>query len=263
MEKTYNYWDLKQVGHLLHLYLNRPLAFNSLTSSMLYELREISQSLQNNPDIWAIVVEGKGDHFSAGVDIGLIKPLSKLKPEFFESELRDLQNCLDEFARLPQPKIAKIRGYCIGGGLVLASICDFRIAADTAKFSLPEVKIGIAVIMGTKRITDLAGLANTKEMILLGEMFDASKAQFYGLLNEVVALNELDNKVNALADKFNFLPPRTVQIAKKIIEEGLQLDLKDSQKLEVALQSSLIGSEDWDEAIKSYFEKRPPNFIGH
>ncbi len=120
--------------------------------------------------------------------------------------------------------------------------------------------MGIAVIMGTQRITRLVGIAAAKEMTLLGEFFDTKKADKYGLLNRLVAHNQLDNEVKMLTDKFRYLPPLTIRIARQIIEEGTDLSSRESQELETRLQSSLIGSPYWAEAVQSYFQKRKPNF---
>ncbi|NJL13374.1 MAG: hypothetical protein HC913_10475 [Microscillaceae bacterium] len=180
----------------------------------------------------------------------------------FKTELRHLQACIDAFENLPQPKIAKIEGYCIGGGLILAACCDLRVAEEKAVFSLPEIRMGIAVIMGTQRITRLAGIAATKEMILLADKFNASKAEDYGLLHKVVSPAQLRRQVEEWADRFRELPPRTLQIAKQIIDAGQHLSLLESQALEAELQASLSGSYDWAEAVHSHFEKRKPNFKG-
>jgi enoyl-CoA hydratase/carnithine racemase len=260
MSSPYQNWIITERDPLITVTLNRPQALNSLTAETLNELRDIAIYIKSKPTIWVVILEGMGDNFSAGVDIGLIKPLMNLNSVFFQTELRNLQLCIDEFESIPQPKIAKIRGYCIGGGLVLASCCDFRLASSQAKFALPEVKMGIAVIMGTQRITRLAGIAHTKEMVLLGEMFDAQQAQKYGLLNQILANDDLDKATLNLAEKFYRLPPRTIAIAKQIIDEGADLDLRSSQELEIQLQGELLGSADWLEAVKSHFEKRPPQF---
>lgn len=146
--------------------------------------------------------------------------------------------------------------------MILALCCDFRIASQRTIFSLPEVKLGIPVLMGTQRLTRVAGVAATKEMILLGGRFDASAAQAYGLLHQVVPPDELDAAVAALADKFTRLPPRTVGVAKRIINSGHDLSMRDSQDLEIDALAELLDSPDVWEAIESYMEKRPPRFTG-
>jgi enoyl-CoA hydratase/carnithine racemase len=158
--------------------------------------------------------------------------------------------------------VAKLKGFCIGGGLLLALCCDFRIASERTVFSFPEVKLGIAVLMGTQRVTRVAGIAAAKEMILLGERFGARKAEAHGLVHKVVPPRDLDDAVTALAGKFRSLPPRTVGIAKRIIQDGYSLSLRASQELEIDAQAELLASHDIREALASYREKRRPAFTG-
>jgi enoyl-CoA hydratase/carnithine racemase len=176
--------------------------------------------------------------------------------------LRGLQQCLDDFEALEKPTIAKIQGFCLGGGLILALCCDFRIASQRTVFSLPEVKLGMGVLMGTQRVTRVAGVAATKEMILLGKRFNADDALAYGLVHQVVPPDELDAAVAGLAAKFQTLPPRTVGIAKRIINEGYHLSLRESQDLEIEAQAELLDSPDMREALRSYVDKRQPRFTG-
>lgn len=173
-----------------------------------------------------------------------------------------MQRALDEFEALEKPTIAKLHGFCIGGGLLLALCCDFRVASQKTIFALPEVKLGIAVLMGTHRITRVAGMPTTKELILLGERFDAQTAQTYGLVHKVVPPDRLDAAVNTLAAKFRKLPPRTTGIAKRIINQGYHLSLRESQNLEIDAQAELLDSPDFREAVESYLERRQPRFTG-
>lgn len=262
MMSEYQHWVLSEEGHIATLTLNRPDTLNSLSSETLYELRDITVYLRSNRNLWVVIVQGQGKHFSSGMDVGLIKEsLDQPEPAIREF-LLGLQRCLDDFEALEKPTIAKLNGFCIGGGLILALCCDFRIASQRTVFSLPEVKLGLGVIMGTQRLTRVVGVAATKEMILLGKRFNADDAQSYGLVHEIVPPDKLDAAVAALADKFHNLPPRTVGIAKRIINRGYDLSLRDSQDLEIDAQVELLGSPDLQEAIESYLEKRDPNFIG-
>jgi enoyl-CoA hydratase/carnithine racemase len=176
--------------------------------------------------------------------------------------LRGLQRCLDDFEVLEKPTIAKIQGFCLGGGLILALCCDFRIASQRTVFSLPEVKLGLGVLMGTQRVTRVAGVPATKEIILLGKRFKADDALAYGLVHQVVPADELEAAVAGLAAKFQALPPRTVGIAKRIIDQGYHLSLRESQDLEIDAQAELMDSTDMREALRSYVEKRQPRFTG-
>ncbi|MCP4416696.1 MAG: enoyl-CoA hydratase/isomerase family protein [Chloroflexi bacterium] len=258
---NYKNWLLSIEGHIATLTLNRG-KYNRISPETLFELREIAHFLRDRKDIWVAVIEGADEHFSSGVDVNTISLLVGQDEQGFRDNLRDLQDCLDAFEQIEQATIAKIHGYCLGGGLLLSLCCDFRISAMDAIFGLPEVKRSIAVIMGTQRITRVAGIGVTKEMILLAELFDAQRAFEYGLLHQIVEPEELETAVSTLANKFNHLPPRAVGVAKRIIDQGYEMSLRESQDFEIDAQAEILGSRDFQEAIASFFEKRPPHFTG-
>ena len=262
MMSEYQNWLLTEKAHIATLTLNRPDAMNSLTAETLYELCDITTYLRVRKGVWVVIVQGRGDHFSIGMDVNVIKGRIDQSEQANREYLLSLQQCLDEFEALEKPTIAKLHDFCIGGGLILALCCDFRIASQRTIFSLPEVTLGIPVLWGTQRLTRVAGGAATKEMILLGKRFKASVAQAYGLLHRVVPPDELDKTVAALADKFQRLPPRTVGIAKRIINLGYDLSMRDSQNLEIDALTELLDSPDLQEAVESFTEKRRPQFTG-
>lgn len=258
----YQNWLLSEDDRIVTLTLNRPEVMNSLNAEVLYELRDITGQLHTRKDVWVVVVQGQGEHFSVGMDVRVIQEGMNQSEKTARESLLNLQGCLDDFEALEKPTIAKLHGFCLGGGMIMALCCDFRIASQRTIFSLPEVKRGLAVLMGTQRVTRVVGVAVTKEVILLGERFNAQKAEEYGLVNRVVPPDELDEAVSKLAEKFLSLPPRTVGIAKRIINEGHNMSMRKSQDLEIDAQVELLGSPDMHEAIASFLEKREPRFSG-
>ncbi len=140
---------------------------------------DITQLLAENSDIWVVVVGGTGDCFSAGVDVSLIGNMVGQGEAAYRENLRHAQSFLDAFEALEKPTIADLQGAVIGGGMILALCCDFRIAAENVVFELPEVKRSIGVILGTQRITNTIGIAHTKDMVMLGIL------PSFGLLRQI------------------------------------------------------------------------------
>lgn len=259
---TYENWSLTVEDRIATVTLERAEKMNTLTPVALLELRQLAHDLEHNDDVWAVILQGAGDHFSAGVDVGVIGQMVGQDAAAFGDQLRELQTCLEAWEALPKPTIAKIKGYCVGGGVILSLCCDFRLMDSTAKVIVPEVKRGIAVIMGTKRLTRTIGLARTKELTMLGDSITAAQAYEYGLATRVFPTELFEQEVSAFAAKFRQLPPLTVKICKQIAEDSQFLNLAENQAQEIALQSPLLQTEDMGEAIASFFEKRPPVFKG-
>jgi len=261
MQNTYQHWLLEIKEHIAHLTLNRPEKKNRFDNTTLMELGEITRVLSSDPSVWVVVVQGAGDCFSAGVDVSLIGGMVGQEEKAYRENLRTAQSFLDAFEALEKPTIAALHGVVIGGGMILALCCDFRLAADNVKFELPEVKRSIGVIMGTQRITNTIGLAHTKEMVMLGTPVGAERALQIGLVNRVVPLEQLRDETSSFAQQFLELPPLAVGLCKKIINEGQFLP-RSGQDLEIEAQRALLGTQDFKEAIASFFEKRKPVFRG-
>jgi enoyl-CoA hydratase/carnithine racemase len=259
----YQNWLLTTQAHVATLTLNRPDTLNDLSLETLCELRDASAYLSTRQDVWVVILQGQGKHFCTGLDAGVFERGIE-RPEHINREFLSRQpGCVDAFEALEKPTIAKLRGFCIGGGLILALCCDLRVASQRTVFSLPEIKLGLPVLWGgAQRLSRVVGVATTKEMILLGRRFRAEAAQAHGLVHQVVPPDELDRAVATLADKFQSLPPRSVGIAKRLINRGHDLPLRASQDLEIDALLELKDSPDLREAIESYAEKRRPQFIG-
>ena len=243
MHKPYQHWTLETNNHIAFLTLNRPGKKNRIGQLTLEELGEISDVIAQDSSVWAVVVQANGDCFSAGVDISLIGSMVGQESKAYRENLRYVQSFFDMFEALPKPTIAALNGPVIGGGMILALCCDFRIAAGDVFFELPEVKRSIGVIMGTQRITRLIGPAYTKEMVMLGKKMPAAKALEIGLLNEVVPTAQLREQAKAFAAQFLELPPLAVGVCKRIIDQGEFLD-RAGQDLEIEAQEPLLQTRD-------------------
>ena len=229
--KEHKNWLQTEENHTARLTLNRADHNNNLPPEVFYELRDISHELNARDDIWAIIMEGAGRHFSVGLDPGFLNQMVDMSEEIFGNTARDLLDCLNAFDAIEKPTIARLHGFCLGGGLVLALCCDFRIAARRTVLGLPEVKRGLVAVGGTHRVTSIVGVGGAKEMILLGENIPAQRALEMGLVHQVVPDDELDKQVNALAKKFHQMPPKTVGLAKMVINRGHDLSLQESEEL--------------------------------
>ena len=258
----YKNWLLSQEGHIARLTLNRPESKNNLTTDVLLELREISELLASRREVWSVILQAAGDHFSTGMDTLVFRQSLEWSEQAITEMIAAQQECLNTFEALGKPTIAKLHGFCIGGGLMLALCCDFRIASKRTIFSLPEIKLGIPVLWGTHRIVRLVGESRAKELIYLGKRFRAADALSYGLIHQVVDPDELDKAVQTLAERFELIPPRTVGIAKQITRMSHDLTGDESQTFEREALSNLQDSADVEEAIESYVQKRKPRFTG-
>lgn len=260
--REYQDWNLAHQDHIAFLTLNRPAQSNSLRPETFLELGQICALLAEERDIWVVIVQGEGDHFSTGMDIEVIQQMINLEEGRFRQGLLEMQLSLDAFEALPKPTIAKLHGFCLGGGLILALCCDFRIAAQRTVIGFPEVKRGLPILMGTHRVTRLVGPTQARELLYFGRNLRAHTAHSYGLLQEVVSAEELDQAVLAFSRKFLKLPPRTLAAIKRILLEGHHLSLRASQDLEIESQAELLQSPDFEEAVKCFLEGRSPAFTG-
>jgi enoyl-CoA hydratase/carnithine racemase len=258
----YRYWQLELKDKIATLTIHRPEHSNSLLPESFYELGKISQRLAEDPSVWAVILQGSGDHFSIGMEVEVISKMIGLDKALYRDTLKEMQRCLDAFEALERPTIAKIKGFCLGGGMILALCCDFRVASQRTVFGFPEVKRGVPVIMGTHRVTRILGPAATKELLFFGRNLRAHTAQTFGFVHQVVEPDKLDQAASTLAGKFAKLPPRTIGAIKRIINDGYHLSLRESQNLEIEAQAELLDSADFKEAVMSYLENRPPHFTG-
>lgn len=207
--------DVRREGAAAVITLRREAKLNALSSALEAALGDAL----DHPDVRAsgcVVIAGGPRAFSAGADVGELRDMS---PAAILAYYRETGDVYERVARLPQPTISAIAGYCLGGGFELALATDFRIADATASFGLPEVAIGILPSSGgTLRLTRLLGAARAKELILLGERFDAERAHLLGVVTEVVGAGEALPRALALAERLAALPQPAVAVAKQVID---------------------------------------------
>jgi enoyl-CoA hydratase/carnithine racemase len=246
-------------GQLGIITVNRPEARNALSKTVLREIREALEDFAGNNDVGAVVFTGTGDKaFIAGADITQLVDYT-----LFDGLASDMQRLYDYIEDYEKPTIAAINGFALGGGNELAMSCDIRIAAETARFGLPETNLGVLPgAGGTQRLTRLVGKGRAVELILTGRLFDADEAQRIGLVTDVVPAAELMDAVQQKADQILAKGPLAVRLGKLVIKNGAETDQRTGLLLERLAQSLLYSSQDKREGAQAFIEKRPAKFQG-
>lgn len=236
--------------------LNRPKALNALNSTVMNEMRHIMQAFTSDDSIGAIVITGSEKAFAAGADIKEMQSL-----DFVDAYLGDFIGGWDDVANTRKPVIAAVSGFALGGGCELAMICDFIIAADTAKFGQPEITLGIIPGMGgSQRLTRAVGKAKAMDLILTGRMMDAVEAERAGLVSRIVAPERLLDEAVDAATRIASLSRASVLMAKESVNRAFELPLAEGLRFERRLFHSLFATKDQKEGMAAFVEKRKPAF---
>jgi len=241
--------------------LNRAGARNALSLSVNERMRELAATLGADPSVRAIVLSGAGDKaFCAGADL---KERKGVTAEQTGPYVDAISGMIRAWAELPKPTICALNGPAFGGGLELALACDFRIAVRDARFALSEVRLGILPgAGGTQRLPRLVGVAHAKELILLGRAVSADKALAIGLVHEVVERDALEQTVASYLAEVASCAPVSYAKAKEAIERGVDVPLADGLAIERACYDVTLFTEDRNEGLRAFAEKRPPRFLG-
>ena len=256
-------------GGGLEVTLARPEARNALDSDAFRRIGEAFGERAHQPDVRAVLLRGQGRHFCSGLDRNLLAALAaadgaSLKPgettegHAWQAALLAVEDC-------PRPTIAAVQGACIGGGTELALACDFRIATEDATFSLMEMRYAfLPDLGGIHRLQRDVGLARTKEFLYFGDPLDAATLEEWGLLNEVVSVDGLDDAVQRWARRCAAAAPLAVAAAKKLLTRdptGSDREGSLREAIDANLQH-LLRSEDFREGLGSAMERRVPRFTG-
>ncbi len=247
--------------HVAHVTLNRPDARNALSRAVNEELRRLAASLGDDPGVRAVVLTGAGDQaVCAGADLKERKgvPAAESKPY-----IDAISGAIDAWARIPKPTICALNGSAYGGGLELALACDLRLIVEGAELGLTEVRLGIMPgAGGTPRLPRLIGVAAAKELILLGRRVSAERALALGLVMAVVPPGGLAAAVDGLIGELAGCAPRSLQMAKAAIDRGVDVGIDEGLRIERQCYDVTLFSEDRDEGLRAFAERRPARFTG-
>ncbi len=252
---------VEQREHVAWVTLNRPDARNALSKALNAELSAVAADLADNREVRTVVITGAGEKaFCAGADLKERKGVGAAETGAYVDAI---SGAINAWAALPQPTIALLNGYAFGGGVELALACDFRIAVEDAVLGLTEVRLGIIPgAGGTQRLPRLIGEARAKELILLGRRITAERAEAIGLVNQVVPRAELNLAVDAMLAELRGCAPVSVTKAKEAISRGLDVSLDDGLRIERECYDVTLFTEDRNEGLAAFADKRPPAYRG-
>ena len=240
--------------------INRPKALNALNLELLYGLSSVIKDIKEDDEVRGVIITGAGKAFVAGADVSIMVGNSPLEAR----KIVEMgQKTFMEIENLKKPTIAAINGFALGGGLELALACDIRIASENAKMGLPEVGLGIMPGWGgTQRLPRIVGTGLAKEIILTGDHIDAKRAERIGLVNKVVAPDDLEGAAIEMLRRIMSRGPVAIGAAISSINMSLDVDLDSGLAYEQSMFSLCFSTEDSKEGISAFMEKRKPKFSG-
>ncbi len=258
---TYENILLERQSNLAILTINRPKALNALNSDTLQELSKALDDLKDDSTVKVLILTGTGEKaFVAGADIAQMKDFSPMEARAFAHLGHATFKKLEQ---IPQPVIAAVNGFALGGGCELALACDIRIASENAKFGQPEVSLGIcAGFGGTQRLPRLVGTGYASQLLFTGDVIDAKEAYRIGLVNQIFPLDKLMEEALALAEKIAGRAPVAVQLTKSAIQCGINLDLDNALAYESEVFGLTFSTSDQKEGCTAFVEKRKAQFLG-
>jgi enoyl-CoA hydratase len=253
---TYQNIVVETKGRVGIIRLNRPQALNALNKALICELTQAIETFDADEKIGCLLITGNDKAFAAGADIK--EMADKL---FIEAYLGDFVSNWNAAAEARKPIVAAVAGFALGGGCELAMQCDIVIAADTARFGQPEIKLGVIPgIGGTQRLTHAIGKAKAMDLILTGRMMDAAEAEKSGLVARVVPAANLMDEAMKVADTIANMSLPSVLAGKEAINRAFESGLAEGTTFERRIFHSLFATEDQKEGMKAFIEKRPPKW---
>ena len=244
--------------NIAYVTASRPSALNAINTKMIDELQQVLEEIKKDDSVRAVIITGEGKAFIAGADIAEMGAMTPV--EGYES-IKHGSQVISSIEAMDKPVIAAINGFALGGGCELAMACDIRIASEKAQFGQPEVGLGIIPgFGGTQRLPKLVGKGMGKYLIMTGDYVKADEALRIGLVEKVVAPEELMAACEEIARKIISKAPIAIKAAKVAINNGIMLDTPAAVALESEAFGAVFASEDRVEGMKAFLEKRPADF---
>ncbi len=255
----YKTLTIEYVEKIAIVRINRPEKLNALNRQTIEELRLVFQTLNENENVYSIVLTGTGEKaFVAGADISELNKLSMLEGKKFSEFGQEVFNYIEQ---MEKPVVAAVNGFALGGGCELALACHFRYASENAKFGQPEVNLGIIPgYGGTQRLPRLVGQSRAMEMILTGNLITAEEALSIGLVNKVLKKEDLIPKTIETLNLINSKGQQAIRLAVKAVRATSNMDLSQDLNYEALLFGLCCGTNDFKEGTSAFLEKRNPNF---
>jgi enoyl-CoA hydratase len=258
MPHEHTHLKVEQDGRVVTVRLHRPEVRNALSAAVLTELVSTLEPLDRDPDVGCLLLTGSDRVFAAGADIR--EMADRTAAEMFAE---DYFAGWERFTALRTPKVAAVAGYALGGGCELAMMCDTVVAADTAVFGQPEIRLGVIPgIGGTQRLTHLVGKAKAMDLILTGRTMDAEEAERSGLVARVVPADRLMDEATAMARTIASYGKAASMAAREAVDRALEVGLAEGTRYERRVFHGLFATEDQKEGMRAFLEKRPPRFTG-
>jgi enoyl-CoA hydratase/carnithine racemase len=248
-------------GPIAYVSLNRPKVMNALNKTTISELRVAFEDARDDSAILGVILTGAGEKaFAAGADIAEMANNTAVEAE---QGTRRGQALTDIIENLGKPVIAAVNGFALGGGCELAMSCSIRIAAESAKFGQPEVKLGVMPgYGGTQRLPRLVGKGRALKLILSGDIIDAAEAYRIGLVDEVVPGTQLIERAETVLKKIIANAPLSVRYALEAVNKGLETSVSEGLIIEASLFAVCASTADKKEGMSAFLEKRAPKFQG-
>lgn len=254
----FEFYSLEVNGPLAYVTLNRPDRMNTMGLGPWKEIMLVQDEIEANRDIRVVIIKAAGDHFSVGIDL---HDLEGVGSHWVADNINWLQRVYSRWQEMNPIVIAAVHGICYGAGMEMICACDIRIAAEDARFAIPEVRFGLSPDMGgSQRLPRIVGPGQAKRLILACEEIDAREAKDIGFVEIVVPREQLIERAEKLAKKIINNPPWAVRFGKKAINASMDSSIAGGLLLEQIQTIFCCGTEDQNEAIRAFFEKRRPEF---